>query len=393
MAYDYNSETGAIIPDSATTLSTVQNEFTTSFGADLDLTPSTPQGILITSETLSRDEIARLNADLANQFNPNLAGGIFLDAIMALTGLERIAQSKTTVTATCTGADGTIIYQGAYATTTAGDLFSATSTVTISGGTASVPFASVEYGAIPCAAGTLTTISTGILGWTGVTNSADGILGTLQQSDLSAWSLRRRTLALQGTAIPESIQSNVNNTEGVQSSIMRENIEATEQTIDGIVMKPNSIYLCVNGGTDTAVAEAIMKKRSAGCAFNGTTSVSYTETTGQVIDVLFDRPDVVQILAKLTVRVSAGAGDVTAAIKQRIVDYSLGNIDGEDGFVVGNSVSPFELAAACLGISGVYIVSSQIAPASTGVWQSSEIPIAINEIAAINASGITVVIS
>lgn len=389
--FNYDLSTGLVVPDTATTLSDVQDTFQTNFGSDLDLNPSSPQGILITGDVLLYDETARFTADVANQFNPNYAGGIWLDAMMAMTGLTRIAQTKTTVTATCTGVDGTIIYEGAYASTSAGDLFRATSTVTISGGTASVPFSAYEYGAIPCSAGTLTTISTNILGWTGITNATDGTLGTDQQSDLSAGNLRKRTLALQGSATIEAIQSNINAIEGVQSSQVRENYEAYSQVIDGITMKANSIYACVNGGTDSAVAESIMKKRSGGLGFNGTTTVNYTETTGQIIPVQFDRPTIIQVLCKLTVRLSGASGDVVNTIKQRVIDYANGDIDGEDGFVVGGDVSPFELSAVCMGISGVYVLNAQIAPASTGVWQSTEITIAIDKIAAISLSGVTVV--
>lgn len=61
------------------------------FGQDLDISPETPQGVLITMETENRDAIVRNNAELANQINPDLAGGVFLDAIWALMGGARDA--------------------------------------------------------------------------------------------------------------------------------------------------------------------------------------------------------------------------------------------------------------------------------------------------------------
>jgi len=393
-SYDYLDSTGIVVVDTNTTLQEVQTEFKGVFGEDLDLTPSTPQGRLISTEVLSRDGNARLMADVANQFNPNMAGGIFLDAICGMMGLSRTAATRTTVTATLTGTSGTIIYAGATAQTTAGDIFELTTTTTIPvSGTIDALFQSVELGAIPCAAGTLTTIIDSVLGWTGITNAATGTLGTDQQSDLSLSTLRRRTLALQGVATNDAITSALYATSGVQSLQYRENVEATTQIIDTISMVAHSIYVCVYGGTDADVAQAIISNKSAGSAMNGTTSVPVTMTSGQIINVLFDRPTAIPILIKLNVKLSASAsGTVSDTIKQAVLDYTDGLVDGEDGFTVGSSVSPFELAGAANGISGVYVQSCEIALASTGIYQSTEIAIAINEIATTTLASITVTI-
>ncbi|MFY2598721.1 hypothetical protein ACOTHJ_07755 [Achromobacter xylosoxidans] len=56
------------------------------FGDDMPIEPATPQGLLITRITEERDAIGRSNAELANQINPALSGGVFLDSLMVLTG-------------------------------------------------------------------------------------------------------------------------------------------------------------------------------------------------------------------------------------------------------------------------------------------------------------------
>lgn len=391
--YDYLTSSGIIVADTSTTLSEVQAEWQSVFGADLDLTPSTPQGLMISAETLARDGNARLAADIANQFNPNIAGGIFLDALCSLSGLTRIAATHTTVTATVTGTAGTIIYAGAQAETTSGDLFECTTATTIPiGGSVSVPFRSVETGAVPCLVATLTVIVDGILGWDTITNASAGVLGTAEQSDLSLSQLRRNTLALQGTQTTEAVISGLYATNGVQSLQFRENYTSASAVVDGVTLVAHSIYVCVNGGTDADVAAAILANRSAGSNFNGTTTVNVTAASGQIIPVKFDRPTPIQILSRITVRLSGASGYIESDIKSRVIDYANGLIEGEAGFVVGGSVSPFELAGVVAGISGVYCLTSEIAPVSTGVWQSTEIAIAINEIATISLSGITVVI-
>jgi len=92
--YEYIELAGVIVPDTLETRTQVESEFKNAFGSDLVVTPDTPQGVLITDETLARDAVIRNNAAIANQINPNLAGGVFLDALWALTGGTRTSADK-----------------------------------------------------------------------------------------------------------------------------------------------------------------------------------------------------------------------------------------------------------------------------------------------------------
>jgi len=394
LAYDYITSTGVIVPDTDTILAEVQAEWQAIFGTDLDLTPSTPQGLMMSAEALTRAGIARNNADLANQINPNLATGTFLDAIAALSGLSRTVATHTTVTATVTGDSGTIIYAGALAETAAGDLFECTSATTIPvGGSIDAPFQSVETGAIPCLASALTIITEGILGWATITNASAGVTGVSTQTDASFWLDRRNTLALQGISTNEAMISALYAVEGVASLSYRENTAATTTTIDGISMVAHSIYACIYGGTDADIAQALLQNKTAGAAYNGAVTVATVDPiSGQSYSVKFSRPTAIPVLSKITIRVSGATGDPTATIKQKIVDYASGLIEGEPGFVVGGAVSPFELAGAVSSIAGVYILTSEVALASTAIYQTTEMAIAINEIATITLSSVQVVI-
>src|SRR5262249_30052068 len=113
--YQYLNETGTIVPDTSDLLNGVGNEFKGAFGADLSVTSDTPQGVLIAAETEARDAVVRNNAALANQINPNIAGGVFLDAIAALTGLTRDSAKRSSVLCDLTGVAGTIIPAGSQA--------------------------------------------------------------------------------------------------------------------------------------------------------------------------------------------------------------------------------------------------------------------------------------
>lgn len=114
--YGFIVETGVIVPDTSDQLAQVQSEYRTAFGDDLDVSPETPQGVLIAAETESRDSVARNNAALANQINPNLAGGVFLDALWALTGGARFVATPSVIRGVeLGGVPGAIIPEGAVA--------------------------------------------------------------------------------------------------------------------------------------------------------------------------------------------------------------------------------------------------------------------------------------
>jgi hypothetical protein len=311
---------------------------------------------------------------------------------MSLTGMQRTPATKTAVTGvSITGVAGAVIPQGSQASTVAGDLFAVDSTVTIGiGGTITANFSSVEFGPVPCPINELTTIVTNVLGWETVTNPSAGILGTTTQSDQQTRVLRNNTLAFQGVALPVAITSALYATDGVRSLSFLENIASTTQTIQGISMVGHSIYACVDGGTDTDVAAALLENKSSGCNWNGNTSVTLIEpASGQPYVVLFDRPEVIGIL----VRVTTSNGN-SANITQAILDYANGVIAGLAGFVVGADVSPFEIMGGIAAEYPSYYISNvEISLLSPIDYSNTPIVIAPNQIAHTQNSYITVVIA
>lgn len=394
--YEYINNSGVIVPDTADILTDVQNEYRNTFGQDLVVTPDTPQGVLITAEALSRDAVARNNAALANQINPNLAGGIFLDAIMALTGSARDPAERSRVIATLSGVAGTIIPAGVVASTVGDNAeFELINTVIIDvGGTVNAEFQSVEFGAIPATTGTLTQIVSGVLGWETVTNANPAVLGRAEQSDQAARLYRRNTLALQGQSTAEAITSELYATEGVRSLAFRENVANTTQVIDGITLVAHSIYVCVDGGSNEDVAASILRKKSAGSNYNGDVTVNVVEPfSGQTFPVKFDRPAQIAIQARVTIKASSSIVDPVQAVKDAILAFANGEIEGEPGFTVGNDVSSFELASAVNRLHPtIYVQKVEVSLASPTVWSTDPIAIALNQIAAITSGAITVII-
>jgi uncharacterized phage protein gp47/JayE len=360
------------------------------------VTPDTPQGVLITAETLARDAVLRNNAALANQINPNLAGGVFLDAILALTGSARDPAERSTVSATLAGVPGTVVPAGVIASTAGdGDEFELAIAVEIGiGGTVVGEFQSVEFGPISAGVGALTQIVSGVLGWETVTNTDAAVLGRAEQSDQSARLYRRNTLALQGQSIAEAITSGLYATEGVKSLSFRENVTDGPLVIDGINLVEHSIYVCVDGGTNEDVAATILRKKSAGADYNGAVTVNVLEeASGQTYAVKFDRPDDVDIQTKVTIKASSSISDPTAAVKEAVLAFANGEIEDEPGFTVGNDVSSFEISGAINRLyPTIYVQKVELSLATPTVWSTDPIAIGLDEIAKIVSGAITVVI-
>jgi hypothetical protein len=398
-AYSYILSSGTIVPDTAEILGAVQTEYKNAFGAGLVVTPNTPQGLLITAETSGRSSVAINNADVANQINPNLSGGIFLKAVCALTGFQIPKATSSYVTVDLAGVSGTIVPAGSTVKNSNGDIFASETVVVLTSGTVSVVFSAIETGPIAAPAGTLTQIVNGVLGWETATNPLDAVLGTTDLSDASIRLDRRQTLAQQGMSLAFAILSNLRITEGVRSASFRENVANTTEVIDGITMVPHSLYACVDGGTDLDVATVFPNKKSGGCNYNSGASatpvtVDVTDpSSGQIFEVSFDRPDLIGILVRVTARVEFVSGDPTTLIKQAINDYAEGLVDGEEGFAIGVEVSAFELSGAInFQAPGIFVTNLEISLESPVSYSNATIPIALWEKAFTNDGNITVVL-
>lgn len=394
--YQYIDATGLIVPDTAALQAEVEGEYKAALGQDLVTTPNTPQGVLITAEVAARSNVVQNNAALANQINPNLAGGVFLDAIWALTGGARLAATHSVIPGVALlGIPGTFIPAGSQASLVDGTLFASVADVTLDGGgNGTVDFQAVDTGPIAANVGALNQIVTAVLGWDSVTNATAATVGRGVESDIASRQRRKNTLSLQNVALPAAITSALYALPDVKSLQFRENFTKVDATIDGIFLLANSVWVCVKGGTNADIAAALLSHKSLGANWNGAVTVNTTDpASGQVYPVKFDRPADVPVQARVTVRVGSALGDVPAIVRAAIVAYAAGEIEGEPGFVVGGSVSAFELAGAInRNAPGVYVQLCEISLLSPVSWTTNEIVIALNEIASIVSGNIEVIV-
>lgn len=395
--YLYIDNTGTVTPDTADILVEVQGEWRNAFGQDLSLSSNTPQGTMIAAETSARTAVANNNAVLANQINPNIAGGIFLDAICAFLGLTRDPPTFTVVSTVLSGQPLTIIPAGVQARgISTGMLFGSMGQIQLdSDGNASVDFICLTSGPVQCPADDLTVV-TSVLGWETISNTEATDIGQLQQSDDSLRALRNLTLALEGISTPEAQASSLARVPGVKSFKYQENYENTTQVKNGITLVANSVWACVDGGTDLDVATSLLNNKTDGANWNGAITVPVTEPiTGGVYNVKFDRTEAVPLICRVTCRQGTSVDDLTTAVPQAIVDYANGLVPGQPGFVTGLNASPFELSLAIGSeIESINIAKVELATLADGIgaYSTNEVPILWTEKATITATQVTVVI-
>lgn len=397
--YNYVSSTGTIIPDTAEIQEDTREEYREIFGDDFVTDDETPEGAIINAEVTSRQSVARNNAAVANQINPNLSDGIFLDAILALTGDSRTSAQPTIIKGvTLNGVPGTIINGGLsnVAQTTAGDNFFLLNTVILdAGGNGTGNFQSVENGPIEAGANTLTTIVTAVLGWETVNNPTAGVVGRLVQSSANAKNRRRDKLGLQGRSLAAAVLGNVSNVEGVLSAVFRENFTNSTQIIDGVTLKANSIWVNVDGGDPVDIVAALSTAKTGGAGYNGSEDEIYLDPESRQTTVVnYERPIDVNMLIRVTARVSAGTDDPEQSIREAVILYSQGEIENQPGFVIGQDVSPFEIGSAInFSLSNIFIVTVEVSEDIVSpIYQTTTFPISIEQVARITENNIQVIL-
>lgn len=351
--YDLVTATGVIVPDTADLRSEVEAEYKRIFGADLDVSPETPQGRLIEVNALGRSNAIMLNALTANQINPDVATGVFLDAIAALTDCYRAKATKSMVTATGI-------------------------------------FLSRDDGPVAAPAASLINIVDGVLSWETVNNDAAAILGAEEQSDRDLRIRRRRTL-FTGATYLGALESVVWRVPNVQGVLALDNPTGETVVKDFVTLKPHSVYVAVHGGADAEIALALYKTKTVGADYNGNTTVTIHDPENhRPYEVTFQRPNEVIIEVEVRVVVESAIANVKEAIQKAVIDYEQGNIPNIGGLNIGTDVSPFEIAGAIAAqVPGVYIKSVLIAKLNEtpGV---ADIAINADEIARIPASAVTI---
>lgn len=242
---DYSDKlTGVIVPDVSTLKEEVVTEAKEAFGEGLNTDAETPQGRIIESFALLRSAVLGMTADNANQININYATGRTLDAIGSFFKVYRNAATHNRIYVNITADPHTTIPSGSIIATSKGiKYYIATDqtfgsneeyrtdvvAIAVDGGEVDAYFDETDednYDPID-------TIVTGVIGWKGVSNNADGKILYYGQEEESDEKFRNRLLQARffGTGYLNSIAARFAQTEGLEDTYCQENCDANTKYI------------------------------------------------------------------------------------------------------------------------------------------------------------------
>lgn len=362
---------GFVAPDEDAILAGVQLDLNAVFGRTLNfgttvggVTNPTPQGQLATTQAAVIGDANAVFLWFTNQVDPALNSGRMQDAIARIYFIERIPSAPTVIQCSCGGLDGVTIPEGQLAQGSDGLLYGALQAGTIAGGTVSLPFACTSLGPVP-APFTLKPYQT-LAGWDTIAPGA-AVLGNNVESRAAFEERRRLSTAINSQGMLPSILGAVLAVPGVLDAFVTENNLSTAQTIGGVLLVPNSIYVAVVGGLSSAVAAAIWSRKAPGANYNGNTTVNVQDPSPQYVPpiptyaVTYEVPPFVNFAVLATLKnANTVPADVRARVQAAIVSAFAG-LDGGSRAKIGSIVFASRYYGGVLALGNwVELVSLQL---------------------------------
>lgn len=331
-------------------IDSLNSKFQAAFGANFDVSPESPDGQVIGIVADEIDECWNQAELVFNAYRPGAMQGIGLDNICELNNTKRYINRHSRVTLELSGNQGTLVPAGSVVSDGTMNFTLETDTI-IPGDVTGVAVTAGEY---YVAKNTVTKIvSTGIAGWTGVTNPEIGETGINYETDPSLRARRDRTTALSGSATVESIYAALADLNLTYIRI-RDN-----DTGAAIGSQPaGTVYVVVDGGTKNDIARRIYNAKTGGVPTYGTESIVINDSKGYPHTIKFSRTSRVNIFVKGTFKRRTGsnlsANDAADMIKQAAVDY-LNALNPGDAVIWSNMFAPLTNAVQGIEIASLFI--------------------------------------
>lgn len=344
--------TGIRAPDFSEVLEELQASFRQIYGDDIYLGNDSQDGQLLGIFASALTDAYAAAVAVYNALSPATAQGLGLSNVVKINGMSRLVPTFSTVDVVLGGQVGTMITNGVVSDGTTRWLLPSP-TVIPSEGQVTVTATAATPGAISATPGTITRIETPQFGWQSATNPAAGAVGSPRETDAT---LRRRQSL--STMLPS--RTNLDGILGAVAAIPGvtkvRGYENDTSSTNANGMTSHSIALVVTGGDATAIAQAILNKKTPGCNTLGSVATTlYTSATPTTIR--FYRPTYVDIAVSLTLTAQPGyTFAVGALLKQTVFDYVNSLAEGDDiflGRLYGVSNLEGAAAAATYGVAGI----------------------------------------
>jgi Baseplate J-like protein len=355
---------GFVLPTQQAVLEGVIADMQAAFGGNLNFTTQSGAPVNSTPQAQWAQSLAAIiwncfaqEVALFNGVDPAFATGRMQDAIARIYFLARNPALPTVVQCLCTGAQDVPIPFGTTAKDQAGNLYYCAQAGVIGpSGNITLPFNNQVPGPIPCPASTLTVIYQAIPGWDEITNPEDGVIGQFAETTAQFEGRREATVEANSIGQIGSIIGAVAQVPGVLDYYGRDNPTDAPVTVLGVTIPAYGMYICVAGGTEDAVAQAILTKRGPGTPMAGNTTVTAYDDNPLYADpiaysITYEIPASLPILFAVTIKNSSGVpSDALALIQAAIVNAFAGEYPGTPRARIGSELfSSYYAPIAAIG--------------------------------------------
>lgn len=315
------------VPESLSNIVTRVQDRLLEISPGFDFSPESPDGQMI---SIMSSEIALLWDQLLkvyNSYDPYTATGHGLRNIASISGILYGVATRSSATVTLIGTTGVVVPEGSLVSDLEGNQFYTLNEANIP---SNVSVVATVAGPIPVPINNITVLDSVVLGWEGVLQNEEGVVGKDPQTEQQFRNLRNRTVMRNTVTIQETMEARL--LELGISQVLVGNNDTSAVASDGT--PPHSVHVTIGeygGITDSAIAQVIFDTKGLGLYTHGTTQVVVEDSQGNQHSVRFSKSIEAPVTVVLDVTFlddeKAGAAE---DVKTALVDHINSLAVGED---------------------------------------------------------------
>lgn len=266
------------------------------YGEDINVDSNSPDGQLINIFAQMLEDYYEVLQQVNASFDPDQAIGTVLDQRCAINGVQRKEGTYTYVqidvtvdrSVTLAGLDENSVEDSYTISDSEGNQFVLANTSNLTSGTTSLRFRASNIGNVEVTPNSITTPVTIILGVLSVNNpSGASEQGTNEETDAELRERRKRSVSISNQGYVDGLLAALENIPDVTKASVYQN-RGSSTDADGI--PGHSIWVVVQGGSDSEIGQVMDNKVAAGVGMKGTQSVNVAQVDGSIATYYFDRP-------------------------------------------------------------------------------------------------------
>lgn len=296
---DAVTATGISVETNAQIVSDLTTGLQGIYGSDINVDQNSPDGQLIGVFAQACTDVRELAVQIYNNFDPDQAQGTVLDQRVAINNIQRQGGTFTiqpiditvSTTVTLSGLDSnfnSLTATGYTVQDNAGNQWILLNTVTLTAGLTTVNFRAAQIGLVEPITDTITNPVTVVLGVATINNSDAPIsIGQNQETDAQLRLRRAQSPAIASSGFANGLLAAVLALNGVAEASLYNN---RGNVTDGNGIPAHGIWLIVDGGSSSDIANTMYKKISDGCNMKGSVTFNITTPSSEIFTAMWDAP-------------------------------------------------------------------------------------------------------